>query len=120
MLAMIVLLSAPQSVPQTVDLNREMIAYRQQTRARVECDRDVDEIVVCGRREADEYRAPLVIPDTGERDNIGAFEARQALLRQPNACETKIGNTPYGCGFAGVTMTSNASGTRIVERERAP
>ena len=116
MLAMLLLLSAGQEV----DLNREIIAYHQKTRARVECNRDADEIVVCARREADDYRAPLVIPNTGERDNLGAFEARQALLRQPNACETKIGNTPYGCGFAGVTMTTNASGTRIVERERAP
>jgi len=116
MLAMMLFLSAGQ----TVDLNREMSAYRQQTRARVECDRDADEIVVCGRREADEYRAPLIVPTTGERDNIGAFEARLALLRQPNACERKVGNMPYGCGFAGVTMTSSSRGTRFTLREPAP
>lgn len=116
MLAMLLLLSAGQEV----DLNREIAVYREQTRVRVKCDRDADEVVVCARRETDAYRAPLIAANTGERDNLGAFEARQALLRQPNACETKIGNTPYGCGFAGVTMTSNASGTRIVERKREP
>lgn len=116
MLAMLLLLSAPQEV----DLNREMTIYREQTRVRVECDRDADEIVVCARRETDAHRAPLRVPNTGERDNLGAFAARQALLRQPNVCETKIGNMPYGCGFAGVTMTSSASGTRLVERHREP
>ena len=116
MLAMLLMLSAGQQV----DLNRELAAYREQTRVRVQCDRDADEIVVCARRETEAHRAPLVLANTGERDNLSAFEARQALLRQPNACETKIGNTPYGCGFVGVTMTSNASGTRIVERKRAP
>ncbi len=116
MLAMLLMLSAGQEV----DLNREFAAYREQTRVRVQCDRDADEIVVCARRETEAYRAPLVVAKTGERDNLGAFEARQALLRQPNACETKIGNTPYGCGFAGVTMTTNAGGTRIVERKRPP
>lgn len=116
MLAMLLLLSAGQEV----DLNREMTIYREQTRVRVECDRDADEIVVCARRETDAYRAPLLATNTGERDNLGAFEARQALLRQPNVCETKVGNMPYGCGFAGVTMTTSASGTRFVERNREP
>ncbi len=116
MLAMMLLLSAGQEV----DLNREMTTYREQTRVRVACDRDADEIVVCARRETDANRAPLVAPNTGERDNLGAFQARQALLRQPNVCETKVGNMPYGCGFAGVTMTSSASGTRFIERNREP
>lgn len=116
MLAMLLLLSAGQEV----DLNREMTVYREQTRVRVECDRDADEVVVCARRETDSYRAPLILAKTGERDNMGAFEAREALLAQPSNCETKVGGTPFRCGFAGVTMTTDSLGTRIVERPREP
>lgn len=118
MFAILVLAAMPQDMP----IEQELAQYRRVTSAVIRCEPEhSDEIVVCAARTADRYRLPLVIPTPGDPRNEGALAERARLLRQPNACETKIGATPYGCGHFGVTAgTGGGRGLRIVERERAP
>lgn len=59
-----------------------------------------DDIVVCGRRQADKYRLPIVGPAAGT--NVPA--ERAALVREATACEAR-GPFLIGCGMAGVSVS---------------
>ena len=95
-----------------------MAAYRERTRADLPCRTTAaqDEITVCGRREADRYRISFV--GTDPRDSVP--RERALLLKPPmNDCG-RIGQTFAGCGFAGVTVSTNGSAVRMESRKLAP
>jgi len=96
---------------------QDFAAYRAATRAEVPCARaqTPGEVTVCGRREADRrYRVPLTaIP---VRD--------QVLVERSRLLEDKIdrcGRTLMfqGCGFVGMTMTTNGVDTSLRPRKLA-
>lgn len=74
-------------------------------------DAEPDEIVVCAARNADRYRAPLVLPRAeGDPNIVDALGERERLLAVPGAaCGT--GAFLQGCGFAGVTASTRRGGT---------
>lgn len=74
-------------------------------------DADPDEIVVCAARNADRYRAPLILPRAeGDPKIVDALGERERLLAVPGpACGT--GAFLQGCGFVGVTASTRRGGT---------
>ena len=74
-------------------------------------DADPDEIVVCAARNADRYRAPLVLPRAeGDPKIVDALGERERLLAVPTA---SCGTAAFlqGCGFVGVTASTRRGGT---------
>jgi hypothetical protein len=114
----ILLLLAMQS---TASVDAELAAYREQTRATIRCDgASGEEIVVCGRRNADRYRVPLIEYDPGDPKHEGAPAERERLLARTNNCQEKSVFL-VGCGMVGVSASVSAGGTRISgERPIAP
>jgi hypothetical protein len=61
------------------------------------------EIVVCGRREADKYRVPLITPpDAGDPRGETVAGERQRLQHITTPCQDR-GPLLVGCGMVGVT-----------------
>ncbi|MES2057400.1 MAG: hypothetical protein V4564_15810 [Pseudomonadota bacterium] len=85
--------------------------YRALTMAGPRCaaSTDPDEIQVCDRRRADNFRVPLIEPDPGDPKNEGVPAERERLLARSNNCAEKS-SFLVGCGMAGVTV-----GTRGVQ-----
>ncbi len=93
----------------------DFAAYRAATRAEERCTKTaaVDEVTVCGRREADRrYRLPLV--GIAPRDQVLAVRSR-LLEDKIDHCGREL--MTYRCGFVGVTMTSNGAGTQLKPRK---
>ena len=93
-------------------------SYRERTRAEIACRATAaaDEITVCGRREADRYRVSFV--STDPRDSVPTERAR--LLKSPTNDCGRVGQSFAGCGFAGVTVSTNGSSVRMESRKLAP
>jgi hypothetical protein len=68
-----------------------------------------DMILVCGRRNADRYRVPLVIPANGDPQHEGVASERHRLQHLTSNCDEK---RPFqtGCGMVGVTATVGLGG----------
>ena len=82
-----------------------MNEYRLRTSARIPCQRtaDSDEIVVCARRNADQYRVPIV--DDAQLD-YNTPARRVVALKEPTQCDKR---SPFlvGCGAAGISVTTS-------------
>ena len=93
-------------------------AARERTRAEVPCatTHRSDEILVCGRREADRYRVSFVTSDV--RDSVPTERSR-LLEPKANPCG-RVGASFMGCGFVGVSMSTNGQAVRVKPRELAP
>lgn len=106
-----------QAAPETSALIDRL---RAATRVEIACDRahDRDEILVCGRREADKrYRVSFV--DTDPRDAVPAERSR--LLAPKLSTCGRVGAFFSECGFVGVSMSTNGRGpVRVKPRELAP
>ena len=84
----------------------DIATYHDLTRAALRCAAPSgDEVSVCGRREADRYRVPLVERDP-ERDVV-PLERERLLARTSNCEEKRLFLT--GCGMAGVTVSTAGS-----------
>lgn len=106
-----------QAAPQ---LDAAMERYRAATRATIECRTGrPDDIVVCGRREADRFRAPLTIIDPDDPRNEGVPAERERLLAKTNNCQEKS-TFLVGCGKAGVSVSTRTGVSLIGERPIAP
>jgi hypothetical protein len=81
-------------------------------------ERKPDEITVCGRRDADRYRVPLLIPQDGDPRNEGVHGERERLQHITNACDAK-GPFLIGCGGVGIGVSTNFSGQRVRYRPLA-
>jgi hypothetical protein len=86
-----------------------------------DCRRNVepDEITVCGRRDADRYRLPLVIPTPGAPDPGNARAERDYLVRTISPCEER-GPFLIGCGSVGVSVGMAFDGRVTRYRQLAP
>lgn len=96
--------------------------YRTQTSARIRCasSSDGDEIVICSRRRADDFRVPLIGYEPGDPRIVDAWGERTRALQLPNNCE-RMSIFLVGCGAAGVSFsTAGGFGTGMTPRERAP
>ena len=76
------------------------------------------DIVVCGRREADNYRVPFLIPTPGDPKTRGVPEERAMLIAQETPCES-LGPFLVGCGAVGVTVITKIGGGKIEYRPLA-
>ena len=111
------LLLMMQATPQ---LDQAMDRYRSATRAAIDChDSRPDDIVICGRREADRYRAPLTIIDPDDPRNEAVPAERERLLARTNNCQEKS-TFLVGCGAAGISVSTRTGVSLIGERPIAP
>jgi hypothetical protein len=111
------LLLMMQATPQ---LGQAMDRYRNATRAAIDChDNRPDDIVICGRREADRYRAPLTVIDPDDARNEGVPAERERLLARTNNCQEKS-TFLVGCGAAGISVSTRTGVSLIGERPIAP
>jgi len=106
-----------QAAPQ---LDTAMDRYRTATRATIDChDNQPDDIVICGRREADRYRAPLTVTDPDDPRHEGVPAERERMLARTNNCQEKS-TFLVGCGAAGVSVSTRSGVSLMGERPIAP
>ena len=80
--------------------------YQQRTTVEPRCRQAAgDEIVVCGRREADRYRVPLIERDPGDPRGETLMGERERIQNKTTPCQQR---GPYlvGCGMVGVTVST--------------
>jgi len=115
---MLMLVLALQAAP--FDAEAAMDNYRRETRATIECGaHGVDDIMVCGLREADRYRVPLVTIDRDDPRHESVPAERARLIERPTNCED-MSAFLVGCGKAGVGVSSQRGLVMGGERPIAP
>lgn len=94
--------------------------YHLLTRADAPCEVKADgsDIVVCGKREADGFRVPLIEPTESDRDRPLDYAAR-LLDGRTNVCGV-TSRVFTGCGMAGVSAKVGFDGKVTRERPLAP
>jgi hypothetical protein len=105
----LVALAAPAGAADPMD------TYLDKTSAEPRCKAAAgSDIVVCGRREADKYRVPFLIPTPGDPKTRGVPEERAMLIAQESPCES---HGPYlvGCGAVGVSVSTKFGGGGKIE-----
>ncbi|MBN8814006.1 MAG: hypothetical protein J0J06_01005 [Sphingomonas sp.] len=108
---------AIQAVP---DVDAAMARYREQTRATVECRAGrPDDIVICDRRAADQFRLPLVELDLDNPKNEPVPAERERLLARTNNCQEKS-TFLVGCGKVGIGVSTRGGLRGLGERPLAP
>jgi len=113
--ALIVLL---QAAPSTASDAIEQ--YRRKTAAGPRCAaaEDPQEVMVCGRRNADRYRVPLIERDPADPKNEGVPAERERMLARTSNCEEKS-TFLVGCGMVG--LSAGTGGVHLAgERPLAP
>ncbi len=102
MLPLILVMLAGQSAASSVPLD----THPAKTQAYVRCTAPTgNDITVCGRRNADHYRVPLVEHDAGDPEHESVAAERERLQAKTNNCEEKS-TFLVGCGAAGVSATA--------------
>jgi hypothetical protein len=97
-----------------------MDAYLELTSAEPHCRQAAgDEIMVCGRREADRYRVPFLIATPGDPRTRGVPEERAMLIAERTPCEAH-GPFLVGCGAVSITVSTKIGGGKIEYRPLAP
>ena len=107
MVAVVVLALATPAEADVIESYRAVTSVEPRCRAS-----SGDEITVCGRREADKYRVPFVsVPVPGDPKTTNVPEERARLVARESACQQR-GALPYGCGMAGMRVSTKiGSGT---------
>jgi hypothetical protein len=115
MTALLLLLAAPASATEPMD------AYLEQTTAEPRCRAaQGDEIMVCGRREADKYRLPFVpAPTPGDPKARGVHEERARLVSTEVPCQQR-GPHLIGCGMVGIKVSTKIGSGQVEYRPLAP
>ena len=109
----LVALAAPAGAADPMD------TYLDKTSAQPRCKAAAgSDIVVCGRREADKYRVPFLIPTPGDPKTRGVHEERATLIAQETPCESH-GPFLVGCGAVGVSVSTKIGGGKIEYRPLA-
>jgi hypothetical protein len=95
--------------------------YRDRTSVEPRCRAAAgDEIMVCGRRDADRYRVPFVSkPVPGDPKTTNVPEERARLIATQSACEQR-GAYVYGCGMVGVKVSTKFGSGKVEYRPLAP
>jgi hypothetical protein len=88
--------------------------YLDKTSVDPDCRRNIkpNEIVVCARRAADQWRLPLIISEPGDPKKEGVHDERHRLQYVQNACDLK-GPFLIGCGSAGVSVGTSFGGEKV-------
>ncbi|MBA16019.1 MAG: hypothetical protein CMN73_06655 [Sphingomonas sp.] len=100
-------------------VEQAMAAYRERTQFAVTCaaPRDDGEIVVCSRRDADQWRVPFV--PAWSADNSAPMREAE-LTKDYSLMDCGYRATFYHCGSVGVSVTVGADGSTMVRRPIAP
>ena len=97
---------------QNITAETALTTYAEQMATRPNCKRvrAVSEITVCGKRDADKYRVPLIIYDAGDPRAEGLWGERARIQHQTTPCQD---NSIFlvGCGSVGVTVSTKLDGT---------
>jgi hypothetical protein len=82
-----------------------MVRYREKTAAGPRCaaTADAGDVTVCGRRDADRYRVPLIERSADDPKNEAVPMERERMLARTSNCEEKS-IFLIGCGKAGVSV----------------
>lgn len=84
---------------------------------------DPADITVCGLREADRYRVPLVVHDAGDRRHEGVLAERERLLHRTNRIQDMSAFlVETGMAGVGATLGGGQAGAVAVDglRKLAP
>ncbi len=109
---------AAASTPDTATLTA-LEAHRRLTSVEPRCRQAIgDEIVICGRREADRYRVPLIERDPGDPRGETLMGQRERLQNKTTPCQQR---GPYlvGCGMVGVSISTTIGRNGIKYRPLA-
>ena len=117
-LAALLYSSAAASESVTADTALSVYAERTQTRPNCRRARLANEIVVCGRRDADKYRIPFIVYDAGDPRGEGRPGERERLQHRTTPCQDH-GPFLVGCGSVGVSISTRFDGTRLKLRKLA-
>jgi hypothetical protein len=97
---------------QSLTAETALMTYSERMATRPNCKRAraANEITVCGRRDADKYRAPLIVYDAGDPRAEGLWGERARIQHQTTPCEE---NSVFlvGCGSVGVSVSTRLDGT---------
>ena len=94
--------------------------YLEKTSAQPRCKAATgDEITVCGRREADRYRVPFVMPTPGDPKLVDVPLERARLIATESPCETR-GPFLVGSGAVGVSFSTKLGTGKVEYRPLAP
>lgn len=81
-------------------------AHRKMTSVEPRCRQPAgDEIIVCGRRDADRYRVPLSEHDPGDPRAETVMGQRERLQNKTTPCQQR-GAYLIGCGMVGVSVST--------------
>jgi hypothetical protein len=119
MLVAIVLLLGAQATD--IDAKTMMATAQKRTDGVIRCEAPKgDDITVCGRRDADHYRVPLIAPHAdGDPAHEPVMAERKRLQAQTSNCEEKS-LFLTGCGSAGVSASTSGGIQPEGERPLAP
>jgi hypothetical protein len=117
---MAALVLAGLAAPAAADTN-PIDVYLDQTSAEPRCKRaQGDEILVCGRRQADRYRLPFVpAPTPGDPKIVDVPAERARLIATETPCEQR-GPFLVGCGMVGISLTTKIGSGKVEYRRLAP
>jgi hypothetical protein len=111
MIMMLGLFAAPATA-QSLTAETALMTYSERMATRPNCKRAraANEITVCGRRDADKYRVPLIVYDAGDLRAEGLWGERARIQHQTTPCQ---GNGPFlvGCGSVGVSVSTKLDGS---------
>ncbi|MEK6636806.1 MAG: hypothetical protein AABY88_01855 [Pseudomonadota bacterium] len=97
---------------QSLTAETALTTYTERMATRPNCKRAraANEITVCGRRDADKYRAPLIVYQKGDPHAEGLWGERARLQHQTTPCQD---NSVFlvGCGSVGVSVSTRLDGT---------
>ena len=118
LIASIACTSGQAQVPESA--SDAIARYEQLTRGDPDCRRTraSDEIVVCGRREADRYRVPLIVSENGDPRIETVADERLRYQHQTTPCQ----NYEFflvGCGMAGFSVSTKLNGSGVQYRKLA-
>lgn len=112
--ALTVLTLAAPAVADTLETYRDRTSVEPRCRAAAG-----DEIMVCGRRDADKYRVPFVAKsEPGDPKTTNVPEERARLTARENACQQRAA-MPYGCGMVGIKVSTKFGGGAVEYRPLA-
>jgi hypothetical protein len=103
-IAVVVILTLAAPMPAAAQ-DAIFTTYKQMTDADPDCRRKPvgDEILVCGRRDANRYRVPFIVREPGDPRGEGLWSERARLQHITTPCQDR-GPFLIGCGMVGISV----------------
>ncbi len=112
MTGLVVLLGGVPASAEPLTAELAIARYSELVETRPNCRREraANEIVVCGRRDADKYRVPLIEYEAGDPRAEGFWAERERIQHRTTPCQD---NGPFlvGCGSVGVSVSTKLDGS---------